>query len=289
MSVDDVFRRPASRENLRAMVRGLLSDVPRKNMGQVAEAAGHALLDRLPDFLARAAWDADELRDRVREFVVDSLQAEDAVLIADETGDIKKGTKSAGVDRQYTGVTRQVENAQVSVHLSYGSSRGRAIIDRELYAGQHWAGRGEEHRRRCEEASIPQERARAVVTKPEPARRMVERALEAGVPFSYFLADELYGGSRALRAWLKRTPGPLRDGDPEERGAAAGRRPCPSGAAAVSEASRDTDGAPQLRGRGQGTARLRLRRRRPGRYPSRPGTDPVDPPLHRAEQEEQQR
>jgi SRSO17 transposase len=202
-SVDDVFRRPASRENLRAMVRGLLSDVPRKNMWQVAEAAGHASPDRLQDFLARASWDADELRDRVREFVVDSLRAEDAVLIADETGDIKKGTKSAGVARQYTGVTGQVENAQVSVHLSYGSSRGRAIIDRELYAGQHWAGRGEEHRRRCEEAGVPEERARTVVTKPELARRMVERALAAGVAFTYFLADELYGGSRALRAWLE--------------------------------------------------------------------------------------
>lgn len=154
-SVDDVFRRPASWANLRAMVRGLLSDVPRKNMWQVAEAAGHASPDRLQDFLARAVWDADELRDRVREFVVDSLRAEDAVLIADETGDIKKGTKSAGVDRQYTGVTGQVGNAQVSVLLSYGSSRGRAIIDRELYAGQHWAGRGEEHRRRSRRLRYP--------------------------------------------------------------------------------------------------------------------------------------
>ncbi|MER7820623.1 transposase, partial [Streptomyces sp. NPDC096153] len=96
-----------------------------------------------------------------------------------------------------------MENAQVSVHLSYGSSRGRAIIDRGLHAGRHWAGRGEEHRRRCEEAAVPEERARTVVTKPELARRMVERALAAGVPFTYFLADELYGGSRALRAWLE--------------------------------------------------------------------------------------
>jgi SRSO17 transposase len=182
-SVDDVFRRPASRENLRAMVRGLLSDVPRKNMWQVAEAAGHASPDRLQDFLARAPG-MRILRDRVREFVVDSLRAQDAVLIADETGDIKKGTKSAGVARQHTGVTGQVKNAQVSVHLSYGSSRGRAIIDRELYAGQHWAGRGEEHRHRCEEAAVLEERARTVVTKPEPARRMVERALAAGVVVS---------------------------------------------------------------------------------------------------------
>ncbi|MEJ8639915.1 IS701 family transposase [Streptomyces sp. MS2.AVA.5] len=202
-SVDDVFVRPASRQNLRDMVRGLLSDVPRKNMWQVAEAAGHPTPDRLQDFLARGAWEADALRDRVREFVVDALRAEDAVLIADETGDIKKGTKSVGVARQYTGVTGQVENAQVSVHLSYGSARGRAIIDRELYLGRHWAGSSGEHHRRCEEAGVPEERARQVVTKPELARRMVERTVAAGVAFTYFLADELYGTCRALRAWLE--------------------------------------------------------------------------------------
>ncbi|MGW2207366.1 IS701 family transposase [Streptomyces sp. NPDC001774] len=196
-SMDDVFVRPASRQNLRDMVRGLLSDVPRKNMWQVAEAAGHPTPDRLQDFLARATWDADELRDRVREFVVDSLRAGDAVLIADETGDIKKGVKSVGVARQYTGVTGQVENAQVSVHLSYGSARGRAIIDRELYLGLHWAGTGGEHEERCRAAGVPGERARQVVTKPELARRMLERALDASVSFSWFLADELYGTSRS--------------------------------------------------------------------------------------------
>nr|WP_324289662.1 transposase [Streptomyces sp. H27-G5] len=145
----------------------------------------------------------NELVEAADEKLLAKTIAPDAVLIADETGDIKKGIKSAGVARQYTGVTGQVENAQVSVHLSYGSSRGRAIIDRELYAGRYWAGDSEEHRRRCEEAGIPEDRARTVVTKPELARRMVERTLAAGVPFSYFLADELYGGSRSLRAWLE--------------------------------------------------------------------------------------
>lgn len=101
-SVDDVFARPASRENLRAMVRGLLSEVPRKNMWQLAEFVGHPNPDRLQGFPAKAAWDTDELRDRVRDCAVTALAAQDAVLIADETGDIKKGTKSAGVQRQYT-------------------------------------------------------------------------------------------------------------------------------------------------------------------------------------------
>jgi SRSO17 transposase len=202
-SVDDVFARPASRENLRAMVRGLLSEVPRKNMWQLAEFAGHPNPDRLQGFLAKAAWDADELRDRVRAHAVAALADPDAVLIADETGDIKKGAKSAGVQRQYTGTAGRIENAQVSVHLSYGSSRGRTLIDRELYIGKDWAGTTADHQQRCAEQGIPPERALAVATKAELARRMLERAVQAGVPFSYFLADEVYGQSHALRAWLE--------------------------------------------------------------------------------------
>jgi SRSO17 transposase len=202
-SVDDVFARPASRENLRAMVRGLLSEVPRKNLWQLAEFAGHPNPDRLQGFLAKAAWDADELRDRVRDIALAALADPDAVLIADETGDVKKGRKSAGVQRQYTGTAGRIENAQVSVYLSYGSRLGRTLIDRELYLGREWAGTGPEHEARCAEQGIPTERARAVLTKPELARRMLERALAAHVPFSYFLADEVYGQSRALRAWLE--------------------------------------------------------------------------------------
>ncbi len=169
-SVDDVFARPASRENLRAMVRGLLSEVPRKNLWQLAEFAGHPNPDRLQGFLAKAAWDADELRDRVRAYAVAALVADDAVLIADETGDIKKGTKTAGVQRQYIGTAGRIENAQVSVHLSYGSSRGRTLIDRELYLGRAWAGTTAEHEHRCAEQGIPPERATEVATKPELAR-----------------------------------------------------------------------------------------------------------------------
>jgi len=202
-SIDDVFARPASRENLRAMMRGLLAEVPRKNLWQLAEFAGHPNPDRLQGFLAKAAWDADELRDRVRDYAVAALVDQDAVLIADETGDIKKGTKSAGVQRQYTGTAGRIENAQVSVHLSYGSSRGRTLIDRELYLGKAWAGTTADHERRSAEQGIPPERATQVATKPELARRMVERAVRAGVPFSYFLADEVYGQARALRAWLE--------------------------------------------------------------------------------------
>jgi SRSO17 transposase len=185
------------------MVRGLLSEVPRKNVWQLAEAAGHPNPDRLQGFLAKAAWDADDLRDRVRDYAVAALADQDAVLIADETGDLKKGAKSAGVQRQYTGTAGRVENAQVSVHLSYGSSRGRTLIDRELHLGKGWAGTTAERQARCAEQGVPSERAAQVATKPELARRMLERALKAGVPFSYFLGDEAYGQCRALRAWLE--------------------------------------------------------------------------------------
>ncbi|WP_324614641.1 IS701 family transposase [Streptomyces sp. NRRL WC-3618] len=143
------------------------------------------------------------IRPLVLQPVVAALAADDAVLIADETGDIKKGTKTAGVQRQYTGTAGRVENAQVSVHLSYGSGKGRTLIDSELYLGKGWAGATAEHERRCAEQGIPPERANAVATKPELARRMLERALAAPVPFTYFLADEAYGQCRALRVWLE--------------------------------------------------------------------------------------
>ncbi len=141
-----------------------------------------------------------ELCDRVRDIALAALADPDAVLIADETGDIKKGRKSAGVQRQYTGTAGRIENAQVSVYLSYGSRLGRTLIDRELYLGREWAGAGPEHEARCAEQVFPTERARAVLTKPELARPMLERALAAHVPFSCFLADEVFGQSRALRA-----------------------------------------------------------------------------------------
>lgn len=141
--------------------------------------------------------------DRVRAFAVAALADQDAVLIADETGDLKKGRKSAGVRRQYTGTAGRIENAEVSVHLSYGPRRGRNLIDRELYLGKDWAGTTGDHGQRCAEQGIPPGRVTQAATKPELARRMLERAVYAGVPFSYFLADEVYGQSRALRAWLE--------------------------------------------------------------------------------------
>lgn len=184
------------------MARGLLSEVPRKGLRQLAEAAGHPTPDRLQGFLAKAAWDADSLCDRVRGVPVTALATDDGVLIADGTGDLR-GTKSAGVRRPHTGTAARIENAQVSMHLSYGSRLGRALIDRELYLARGWADTAAEHARRCVEQGTPPERAAAVLAEAEPARRMLERARDAQVPFAYFLADEAYGQCRTLRARLR--------------------------------------------------------------------------------------
>jgi len=197
--MDDLFVRSEPRGLTRAYVRGLLAEIPRKNCWQIAEHAGLARPDGLQGLLSSTPWDADVMRDRVRALVVDALGDPGAALIVDETADIKKGVMSAGVQRQHAGITGQVENNQTSVHLSYGSVWGRTLIDRELYVGAGWVA----DPARCATAGIPPERAEAVVTKPELARRMIERAVAAGVPFRWVCGDEAYGQNRALRNWLE--------------------------------------------------------------------------------------
>ncbi|MFC9769783.1 IS701-like element ISRhosp2 family transposase, partial [Rhodococcus jostii] len=119
------------------------------------------------------------------------------VLIVDETGFLKKGTRSAGVARQYSGTAGRIENSQIGVFLAYASDRGRALIDRELYLPKAWT----EDRDRCRAAGIGDEVAFA--TKPELAQTMIERALDAGVPFVWFTGDEAYGQVGKLRLWLE--------------------------------------------------------------------------------------
>jgi SRSO17 transposase len=120
-----------------------------------------------------------------------------AVLIADDTGFLKKGTRSAGVQRQYSGTAGRTENCQVGVFLAYASRHGHALIDRELYLPRSWA----EDPERCRAAGIPQEVGFA--TKPAQAQAMIERAVTAGVPFAWFTADETYGQAKWLQAWLE--------------------------------------------------------------------------------------
>jgi SRSO17 transposase len=192
------FGRVEPRRRARAFVLGLLAELPRKNCWTIAEHAGDATPDGMQHLLARARWDADGVRDDVREFVVEHLGDSAAVLVVDETGDLKKGTATAGVQRQYTGTAGRVENSQVAVYLAYSAPRGHALIDRELYLPKSWtADPG-----RCRAAGIPG--GTAFATKPTLARRMLARALDAGVPAGWVTGDEVYGADPGLRSDLER-------------------------------------------------------------------------------------
>ncbi|HVK94069.1 MAG TPA: IS701 family transposase [Noviherbaspirillum sp.] len=176
---------------------GLLSPIERKNGWQLAEAAAHAAPYSMQHLLDRAPWDADAVRDDLTDYVVEELGEADGVLVADETGFVKKGAHSAGVQRQYSGTAGRIENCQVGVFLSYASRRGRALMDRELYLPREWA----DDKGRREAAKVPEEVEFA--TKPQLAQRMIERAVAAQVPFAWITGDEVYGDNRSLRVWLE--------------------------------------------------------------------------------------
>jgi SRSO17 transposase len=187
------FGRVEPRRRALAYLRGLLAPVERKNGWQLAEAAGDRTPDGMQDFLGRMRWDADAVRDDLRAYVVEHLGDPGAVLVLDETGFVKKGTKSAGVQRQYSGTAGRVENCQVGVFLGYAGPKGHALIDRALYLPEGWAG---DAGRRAG-AGVPA--AVAFATKPKLGRAMLERALDAGVPCSWVTGDSVYGADRALR------------------------------------------------------------------------------------------
>jgi SRSO17 transposase len=191
------FARSEVRGRAQAYLRGLLGSVERKNSWQLAEVAGDATPYGLQHLLGRANWDADELRDDLREYVLERLGDQKAVLVVDETGFIKKGQKSVGVKRQYTGTVGKRENCQVGVFLAYASERGQAFIDRELYLPEEWA----LDKERRERAGVPEEVG--MRTKPELAKVMLQRALDAGVKAAWVVADSVYGDTRRLGMFLE--------------------------------------------------------------------------------------
>jgi SRSO17 transposase len=176
---------------------GLLADLPRKNCWTIAEHAGDASPDGMQHLLARAVWDEDGVRDDLRAYLVEHLGDPGAVLVIDETGDLKKGTTTVGVQRQYTGTAGKVDNAQVAVYLAYATDAGHAMIDRELYLPQGWT----DEPARCHAAGVPDQVGFA--TKPALATRMLARALDAEVPVGWVTGDEVYGADPALRAELE--------------------------------------------------------------------------------------
>ena len=191
------FARAEPRRRALAYLRGLLGNVGRKNGWQLAEHAGERTPDGMQRLLATADWDPDRVRDDLREYVVEHLGDPGAVLVVDETGFLKKGTTSVGVQRQYSGTAGKVDNCQLGVFLAYASPRGRAFIDRELYLPECWT----DDPPRCRAARVPEQVG--FRTKPQLAQLMLERALDAGVPASWVTADEVDGGSPTLRQWLE--------------------------------------------------------------------------------------
>jgi SRSO17 transposase len=192
------FTRVEPRRRARAFVLGLLAGLPRANCWTIAEQAGDATPGGMQHLLSRACWDADGVRDDLREYVTGRLGSPDAVLVVDETGDLKKGRCTAGVARQYTGTAGRVENAQVAVYLTYAAPGGHTLIDRELYLPRRWA--GDPVRRQA--AGIPAQVRFA--TKPALARRMIARALDGGTPAGWATGDEVYGADPGLRTELEK-------------------------------------------------------------------------------------
>jgi SRSO17 transposase len=216
------FVRVEPRRRVRLFMLGLLAGLPRVNCWTIAEHAGEASPDGMQHLLARAAWDADAVRDDLRGYVVDHLADPGAVLVVDETGDLKKGVHTVGVQRQYTGTAGRIENAQVGVYLVYAATGGHAFIDRALYLPKSWTTEPD----RCRAAGIPDDIKFA--TKPALTREMIIRALDAGVPASWVAGDEVYGGDSKLRAGLQeRRIGYVLGGGLRPPGGHAGRQtPC---------------------------------------------------------------
>ena len=191
------FARREPRERAVGYLRGLLSDTERKNGWQLAEHLGEATPDGVQHLLSRADWDAGAVRDDLIRYVQEHLGTPEGVLIVDETGFLKKGTKSCGVARQYSGTAGRVENCQVGVFLAYAGPKGHALIDRALYLPKEWT----DDRARCRVAGVP--KTIGFATKPRLAERMLTRAWDHGVTAAWVTGDTVYGHDGKFRRFLE--------------------------------------------------------------------------------------
>jgi SRSO17 transposase len=178
-------------------LRGLMSDVSRKNGWQLAEEVGEATPYAMQHLLDRAKWDCDGVRDELQTYVRETLADPLGVVVIDETGFLKKGGKSVGVQRQYSGTAGRIENCQIGVFLSYASTHGHTLLDRELCLPKSWT----DDQERCQEAHVPE--GVTFATKPELAQRMLERTLDAGLPVAWITGDTVYGSAKSLRMALE--------------------------------------------------------------------------------------
>jgi SRSO17 transposase len=191
-----LFSRSETKDSAFSYVRGLISLIERKNSWQLSEETGYQNPYAFQYLLGRALWNENDLRDVVSCYTIDHLGTSESVLSIDETGFLKKGNQSAGVGRQYSGTAGRIENCQIGVFLSYATSKGRALIDRELYIPQNWF----EDEKRCQRVGIPV--SVRFKTKVELAKEMLKRTFSNGFKPSWVVGDEVYG-SHALRGWLE--------------------------------------------------------------------------------------
>ena len=192
------FARVEPRRRLASFVRGVLAGLPRVNCWTIAEYAGEAGPRGMQRLLSAAVWDEDGVRDDLRGYVLEHFADPGAVLVVDETGDLKKGTATVGAQRQYTGTAGRTENAQVAVYLAYAAPAGCALIDRALYLPRSWTSDPD----RCRAAGVPE--GTVFATKPALAKTLITRVLDAGAPAAWVTADEVYGQDPQLRAELAR-------------------------------------------------------------------------------------
>jgi SRSO17 transposase len=197
------FERAEPRQRVLAYLTSLLSNAERKNSWQLAELAGEASPDGMQRLLSTAHWDADAVRDDLVNYVVEQLADPQAVLVLDETGFVKKGSKSVGVAPQYCGAVGKIANCQIGVFLAYATAAGPVLLDRELYLPKAWIDDSE----RREEAGVPPQ----VGARPKPAlgQALLERAFAAGVQAAWVTADSIYGGVYALRHFLEEREQPF--------------------------------------------------------------------------------
>jgi SRSO17 transposase len=195
------FDRPETRQSALSYIEALISTLERKNTWQLSEQAGHSNPYAFQHLLGRSSWSSHRLRDSLRRYVRSFWPSQNSVLSIDETGFLKKGQKSVGVGRQYSGTAGRIENCQIGVFLSYSCPEGRALIDRELYIPENWF----QERERCRSAGVPDDRE--FLKKPALAELMLKRAFEDGLKPAWVVGDEVYG-CEALRLFLEHNQQP---------------------------------------------------------------------------------
>ncbi len=191
------FARSETRERVKSYLSGLLRPVERKNGWQLSEEAGYANPYAIQYLLNRAVWEADLVRDHLQAYIREMIGDPNGISVLDETGFLKKGKKSVGVQRQYSGTAGRKENCQIGVFLAYATQAGHTLVDRALYLPKSWT----QDPARCREANVPEEVKFA--TKPQLAAQMVWRALDAGLEAKWVTGDSVYGSNRPLRAGLE--------------------------------------------------------------------------------------